>query len=85
VVIGLNEPPPLLEEEVVSESTKCTDYRAKRVEYSVLDSPEYWICDPLKERGTVCTLLEGWYEAAEYSSQGIIESSTFSAIKPYRN
>jgi len=46
---------------MVSESTKSTDYRAKRAEYSVLDSPEYWICDPLKEKVTVCTLLEGWY------------------------
>nr|WP_256995777.1 Uma2 family endonuclease [Halomicronema hongdechloris] len=46
-VIRLNEPPPLLMIEVVSESTKSTDYRAKRAEYSVLDIPEYWICDPL--------------------------------------
>ncbi len=31
-VIELNEPPPLLVVEVVSESTKIADYRAKRVE-----------------------------------------------------
>ncbi|WP_346293392.1 Uma2 family endonuclease [Sphaerothrix gracilis] len=81
VVIRLNEPPPLLVVEVVSESTKSTDYhRAKRAEYSVLDIPEYWICDPLKEMVTVCTLLEGWYEAAEYLGQGLIESPVFSAL-----
>lgn len=80
-VIRLNEPPPLLVVEVVSESTKSTDYRAKRAEYSVLDIPEYWIVDPLKERVTVCTLLEGWYEAAEYSGKEVIELPTFSALQ----
>lgn len=79
-VIRLNEPPPLLVVEVVSESTKSTDYRAKRAEYSVLDIPEYWIADPLKEIVTVCTLLEGWYEAAEYLSDGVIESPIFSGL-----
>jgi len=34
-VIELNEPPPILAIEVVSESTKTADYRAKRVEYNV--------------------------------------------------
>lgn len=34
-VIELNEPPPLLVVEVVSESTKTVDYRAKRVEYNI--------------------------------------------------
>ncbi|MEB3269896.1 MAG: Uma2 family endonuclease [Leptolyngbya sp.] len=57
-----------------------TDYRAKRAEYSVLDIPEYWICDPLKGRVTVCTLLEGWYEAVEYLGSGAMESPTFSSL-----
>jgi Uma2 family endonuclease len=80
-VIRLNEPPPLLVVEVVSESTKSTDYRAKRAEYSVLDIPEYWICDPLKEVVTVCTLLEGWYEAAEYSGGSETASTLFPSLK----
>ncbi|MGJ3251569.1 MAG: Uma2 family endonuclease [Elainellaceae cyanobacterium] len=84
-VIRLNEPPPLLVVEVVSESTKSTDYRAKRAEYSVLDIPEYWIADPLKEMVTVCTLLEGWYEAAEYLGDGVIESPIFSGLKTTAN
>lgn len=33
-----------VEVEVVSGSTNSTDYLAKRTEYGVLDSPEYWIC-----------------------------------------
>ncbi len=80
-VIRLNEPPPLLVVEVVSESTKSTDYRAKRAEYSVLDIPEYWICDPIKERVTVCTLLEGWYEAVECPGESEVGSPTFSGLK----
>ena len=80
-VIRLNEPPPLLVVEVVSESTKSTDYRAKRAEYTVLDIPEYWIADPLKGRVTVCTLLEGWYEAADYTRDSEVESPTFSDLK----
>ena len=123
-VIRLNEPPPLLVVEVVSESTKSTDYRAKRVfekgcpryslpprdskklsfedislrprynlrrswafqtpskraEYSVLDISEYWIVDPLLNQVTICTLLEGWYEATVYKGQDAIASPVFSAI-----
>lgn len=79
-VIRLNEPPPLLVVEVVSESTKSTDYRAKRAEYSVLDIPEYWIVDPLLNQVTICTLLEGWYEATVYKGQDAITSPVFSAI-----
>mgnify|MGYP006282528417 FL=1 len=80
-VIRLHEPPPLLVVEVVSESTKSTDYRAKRAEYSVLDIPEYWIVDPLKEMVTVCTLLEGWYEATEHQGQEVMEPVLFSDLK----
>lgn len=76
-VIRLNEPPPLLVVEVVSESTKSTDYRAKRAEYSVLDIPEYWIVDPLVGKVTICILLEGWYEATEYQGQTVVQSSIF--------
>jgi Uma2 family endonuclease len=79
-VIRLNEPPPLLVVEVVSESTKSTDYRAKRAEYSVLDVPEYWIVDPLTAKVTICRLLEGWYEAAEYESNQAVQSITFPAL-----
>lgn len=63
-VIELNEPPPLLVVEVVSESTKTADYRAKRVEYNVRDIPEYWIVDLLNNKVTVFTLVEELYELA---------------------
>ena len=76
-VIELNETPPLLVVEVVSESTKTVDYRAKRSEYSVLDIPEYWIVDPLLDRVTIFTLNEGWYEPVEFQGVDRIQSPTF--------
>ncbi|MBD2362889.1 Uma2 family endonuclease [Anabaena minutissima FACHB-250] len=76
-VIELNESPPLLVVEVVSESTKTVDYRAKRVEYNVLNIPEYWIVDPLINKVTVFTLIEDLYESAEFVGAERIQSSTF--------
>lgn len=52
-VIRLHESPPLLVVEVVSESTRSADYRAKYSEYSVLEIPEYWIVDPLEAKVTI--------------------------------
>ena len=76
-VIEFNESPPLLVVEVVSESTKTVDYRAKRGEYSVLDIPEYWIVDPLLSKVTIFMLNEEWYEPVEFVSVDIIQSPLF--------
>jgi len=76
-VITLNEPPPLLIVEVVSESTKRTDYGAKQAEYSVLNIPEYWIVDPLESKITVLTLIDKWYESIEFTGGDVIQSTTF--------
>lgn len=81
-VIELNETPPLLVVEVVSESTKTVDYRAKRTEYSVLDIPEYWIVDPLIAKVTIFTLIEGWYEPTEFHGADLIQSPTFPDLHP---
>ncbi|MFB8791609.1 MAG: Uma2 family endonuclease [Potamolinea sp.] len=80
-VIELSDPPPILVVEVVSESTKTTDYRSKRSEYAVLDIPEYWIIDPLSEIVTVCTLAEGFYDAVEFRGDDKIVSLTFSELE----
>ena len=80
-VIHLNEPPPLLVVEVVSESTKGADYRAKRAEYSVLEIPEYWIVDPLSAKVTILTLTEGWYDTTEFIGIDIVQSPTFPELK----
>ncbi|HEY9805161.1 MAG TPA: Uma2 family endonuclease [Candidatus Obscuribacterales bacterium] len=76
-VIDLSEPPPLLVVEVVSESTKSADYRAKYSEYSVLEIAEYWIVDPLEAKVTICQLNEGRYDEAVFTDEAIIQSSTF--------
>jgi Uma2 family endonuclease len=76
-VIDLNELPPLLVVEVVSESTKQTDYRAKQAEYNVLNIPEYWIVDPLDHKITVFTLVDEGYDLAEFKDAEPIQSATF--------
>ncbi len=76
-IITLNEPPPLLVVEIVSESTRSVDYRAKRSEYSVLDIPEYWIVDPLKDQVTVLCLCEGFYDETICNLSDIVKSPTF--------
>ena len=55
-IITLAELPPLLVVEVVSDTTRTTDYRTKRSEYAVLEIPEYWIVDMTEQVVTVCTL-----------------------------
>ncbi|WP_331001341.1 Uma2 family endonuclease [Nostoc sp. WHI] len=80
-VIELNEPPPLLVVEVVSESTKIVDYRAKRVEYNVLNIPEYWIVDPLTNKVTIFMLIEELYEPIEFVGSDRIQSQTFPELE----
>ena len=80
-VIELNELPALLVVEVVSESTKTVDYRAKRVEYNVLNIPEYWIVDPLTNKVTVFTLIEELYEPVEFFGTDRIQSQTFPKLE----
>jgi Uma2 family endonuclease len=80
-VIEFTEAPPILVVEVVSESTKNTDYRAKRSEYSILDIAEYWIIDPLLNKLTVFRLDDGWYEPAEFEGDDLIQSSIFPTLQ----
>lgn len=80
-VIELNELPPLLVVEVVSESTKSADYRAKYSEYSVLEIPEYWIVDPLESQITICLLNEGRYDEMVLTGDMGIASATFPELR----
>lgn len=80
-VIELDEPPPLLVLEVVSESTKSADYRAKYSEYSVLEIPEYWIVDPLEGKITICQLNEGRYDEMVLTGKMAIASPTFPELE----
>ncbi|HIK08671.1 MAG TPA: Uma2 family endonuclease [Oscillatoriaceae cyanobacterium M33_DOE_052] len=79
-VIRLDEAPPLLVVEVISESTKRVDYRAKRAEYSVLNIPEYWIVDSFEGKITIFTLAEGWYDEAVFTESDRLISPTFTEL-----
>jgi len=80
-VIDLGEPAPLLVVEVVSPSTRATDYRLKVSEYDVLNIPEYWIVDPQEEKVTIFTLAtlpdEGFQEPEVFTGEMKLRSSTF--------
>ena len=80
-VIELNDPPPVLVVEVVSESTVSTDYRAKYSEYAVLDILESWIVDPLAAKVTICQLNEGRYDDAVVTGEMAIVSTIFPSLK----
>jgi Uma2 family endonuclease len=69
--------PPLLVIEVVSPSTKSTDYRAKRTEYAARDIPEYWIIDPLETKISVLVNTDGWFDVVEFHGAMPIISPTF--------
>lgn len=80
-VITLEQEPPLLVVEVVSESTKTTDYRYKQVEYSYLGISEYWIVDPLEERVSVLEWVEGLYEIEVFRGEEVLRSLNFPALQ----
>jgi len=79
-VIDLHEIPPILVVEVVSDSTKSIDYRAKWVEYAALNIPEYWIVDPFAQTITVCILEEGRYQDTIFREDDLIQSYIFSKL-----
>ncbi|NEP25265.1 Uma2 family endonuclease [Moorena sp. SIO3I6] len=80
-IIRLNESPPFLVVEVVSESTRTTDYRSKRVEYNLLEIREYWIVDPLKEQVVVLQLVDDLYEETVVVGDELIESTIFPGLQ----
>jgi Uma2 family endonuclease len=79
--IDLDLTAPLLVVEVVSPSTKSTDYRAKRTEYAARDIPEYWIVDPLEMKISILSLLDGWYDVAEFYGDNALVSPIFSELR----
>lgn len=80
-VIRLNDSPPFLVVEVVSDSTVATDYRTKCAEYSVLNIPEYWIVDPIKNAITLLKLIDGLYEAERFSGKNTLPSPIFPELQ----
>ena len=80
-VIGFDLSPPLLVVEVVSPSTKITDYRAKRTEYAARDIPEYWIVDPIEAKVLVFVLSDGWYDVTEFTNGDRLVSPMFPELQ----
>ncbi|MEN9216933.1 MAG: Uma2 family endonuclease [Gloeomargarita sp. HHBFW_bins_162] len=80
-VIDFDCPAPLLVIEVVSPSTKTTDYRTKRTEYAARDIPEYWIVDPLDMKILVLTNSDGWFDVQEFMNDNCIKSPAFPEVE----
>lgn len=70
-------PPPELVVEVVSpgQENVTRDYRYKRSQYQARGILEYWIIDPMEQKITVFTLLEGLYEEALFTGEAEIIST----------
>lgn len=74
--VALDMPPPRLVVEVVSPGKKNVnrDYRYKRSQYEARGIDEYWIVDPMAQRVTVLTRIEGLYESAVFEGTATILS-----------
>ena len=82
--VTLEMPPPRLVVEVVSPGKEAIDrdYRYKRSQYEARGIAEYWIVDPIAQRVTVLTLVEGLYEAATFEGEAKIASVFLTEIAP---
>jgi Uma2 family endonuclease len=69
---------PLLIVEVVSEDWR-QDYIRKRAEYALINTPEYWVVDPQKQKVWILTepSSENGYERAEFVCGQTIISTVF--------
>ncbi|NES20801.1 MAG: Uma2 family endonuclease [Symploca sp. SIO3E6] len=85
--ITLNMPPPQLVVEVVSpyrsqkDENYKRDYVEKRQQYENRDIPEYWIIDPQAQLVVVLLLINGRYQATEFSGNQRIISQIFPKLE----
>jgi len=85
--ITLNMPPPQLAVEVVSpyrnqgDDNYQRDYISKVHQYQERGIPEYWIVDPQAQLVTVLLLVNGRYQATEFTGSQRIVSRTFPELK----
>ncbi|MEO1683955.1 MAG: Uma2 family endonuclease, partial [Cyanobacteria bacterium J06631_12] len=57
------------------------DYRYKKSQYEARGIEEYWIVDPIAQKVTVFSLVEGLYEARVFEGNAAIESVLLSALE----
>ncbi|NEP59995.1 MAG: Uma2 family endonuclease [Symploca sp. SIO2G7] len=85
--ITLNMAPPQFVAEVVSpyrnhdDENYQRDYIDKRQQYQDRGIPEYWIVDPQAQLVTVLLLVNGQYQATEFTGNQRIVSRTFPELK----
>ena len=87
MAITLDMPPPQLVVEVVSpyrnqkDENYQRDYIDKVHQYQERGIPEYWIVDPIAQLVTVLVLVNGSYQATEFSGNQRIVSRTFPELE----
>ena len=87
ITITLDMPPPPFVVEVVSpyrnqnNENYQRDYIEKRNQYKQRGIPEYWIIDPQAQLVTVLVLVNGKYQATEFSGNQRIVSRTFPELE----
>ncbi|MBE9159092.1 Uma2 family endonuclease [Nodosilinea sp. LEGE 06152] len=82
--VTIDMPPPRVVVEVVSPGKKNIDrdYRYKRSQYEARGIAEYWIVDPILQKVTVLTLVEGLYETAIFEGEADITSTLLTELAP---
>ncbi|NEP57794.1 MAG: Uma2 family endonuclease [Symploca sp. SIO2G7] len=87
ITITLDMPPPPFVVEVVSpyrnqnDDNYKRDYIEKKQQYERRGIPEYWIVDPIARLVTVLVLVNGKYQATEFSGSQRIVSQIFPGLE----
>jgi Uma2 family endonuclease len=81
--ITLDEAPPILVVEVVSDYNKAENYDDLDLEksaWALLKIPEYWIVDLLQNKITLCILEEQTYKVSTYQGDELVQSSIMPSL-----